>query len=287
MITTEASEHHDRRWLILPVLCLSVFLVVVDNTIVNVALPSLSRDLGASTTSLQWIVDAYSLAFAGLLLAGGGIGDRVGRKLVMQVGLIFFGIFSVLALKIGTRTVVGFGLAAMAAGLLVAGTNSTPSAPYFGPVLVSMILLALGLSFITAPATEAVMGSLRPEEVGAGAAVNNTTRELGGTLGVAVVGSVFASAYGPRILHSLAPYPVPSAAKTAASQSVAAALEVAGRAPATVAPILKSAALDAFTSGLRQGCFVAAGVAIVGAVVAVLLLPGRSEQVGEKIPSFG
>ena len=53
MITTEASEHHDRRWLILPVLCLSVFLVVVDNTIVNVALPSLSRDLGASTTSLM------------------------------------------------------------------------------------------------------------------------------------------------------------------------------------------------------------------------------------------
>jgi hypothetical protein len=74
-----------------PVLCLSVFLVVVDNTIVNVALPSLSRDLGASTTALQWIVDAYSLAFAGLLLAGGGIGDRLGRKGVMQTGLVFFG----------------------------------------------------------------------------------------------------------------------------------------------------------------------------------------------------
>ena len=67
-------RHHDRRWLVLPVLCLSVFLVVVDNTIVNVALPSLSRDLGASTSALQWIVDAYSLTFAGLLLAGGGIG---------------------------------------------------------------------------------------------------------------------------------------------------------------------------------------------------------------------
>ena len=88
---------HDRRWMMLPVLCLSVFLVVVDNTIVNVALPSLSRDLGASTTSLQWIVDAYSLAFSGLLLAGGGIGDRLGRKGVMQVGLVFFGIFSAAA----------------------------------------------------------------------------------------------------------------------------------------------------------------------------------------------
>ena len=87
----------DRRWLVLPVLCLSVFLVVVDNTIVNVALPTLNRQLGASITSLQWIVDAYSLAFAGLLLAGGGIGDRLGRKGTMQVGLIFFGLFSAAA----------------------------------------------------------------------------------------------------------------------------------------------------------------------------------------------
>jgi MFS family permease len=93
---TDAASH-DRRWWILPVLCLSVFLVVVDNTIVNVALPTLSRHLGASTTSLQWIVDAYSLAFAGLLLAGGGVGDRLGRKGVMQVGLVFFGIFSAAA----------------------------------------------------------------------------------------------------------------------------------------------------------------------------------------------
>ncbi len=87
----------DRRWMVLPVLCLSVFLVVVDNTIVNVALPTLNRELGASITSLQWIVDAYSLAFAGLLLAGGGIGDRLGRKGTMQVGLVFFGLFSAAA----------------------------------------------------------------------------------------------------------------------------------------------------------------------------------------------
>ena len=89
------SASQDRRWMVLPVLCLSVFLVVVDNTIVNVALPTLNRHLGASITSLQWIVDAYSLAFAGLLLAGGGIGDRLGRKGTMQVGLVFFGLFSV------------------------------------------------------------------------------------------------------------------------------------------------------------------------------------------------
>src|ERR1700734_3529159 len=100
----------DRRWIVLPVLCLSVFLVVVDNTIVNVALPTLNRTLGASITSLQWIVDAYSLAFAGLLLAGGGIGDRLGRKGTMQVGLVFFGLFSALAAAShSTGTLIGAG----------------------------------------------------------------------------------------------------------------------------------------------------------------------------------
>src|ERR1700678_1646350 len=95
--STSPSRAQERRWWILPVLCLSVFLVVVDNTIVNVALPTLNRHLGASISSLQWIVDVYSLAFAGLLLAGGGIGDRLGRKGTMQVGLVLFGIFSVAA----------------------------------------------------------------------------------------------------------------------------------------------------------------------------------------------
>src|ERR1700679_3082581 len=91
------SASQEGRWWILPVLCLSVFLVVVDNSIVNVALPTLNRHLGADISSLQWIVDVYSLAFAGLLLAGGGIGDRLGRKGTMQVGLVFFGLFSVAA----------------------------------------------------------------------------------------------------------------------------------------------------------------------------------------------
>jgi MFS family permease len=81
---------HARRWWILPVLCLSVFLVVVDNTIVNVALPTLSRELGADTSQLQWIVDAYALVFASLLLAMGSLGDRFGRKGTMQLGLVLF-----------------------------------------------------------------------------------------------------------------------------------------------------------------------------------------------------
>src|SRR5919201_1205959 len=83
----DAATVHRRRWAILGVLSLSVFLVVVDNTIVNVALPTLSKDLNASTSELQWIVDAYSLVFAGLLLAFGSLGDRFGRKGALQLAL--------------------------------------------------------------------------------------------------------------------------------------------------------------------------------------------------------
>jgi MFS family permease len=78
---------HARRWWILAVLCLSVLLVAMDNTIVNVALPTLSRELQASTSELQWIVDIYTVCFAGLLLVCGNIGDRLGRKRTLQVGL--------------------------------------------------------------------------------------------------------------------------------------------------------------------------------------------------------
>src|ERR1022692_449367 len=89
------SRPDSRRWWILAVLCLSVLLVVVDNTIVNVALPTMSRQLSASTQDLQWIVDAYTLVFAGLLLVGGNLGDLFGRRRVLQAGLVLFAVTSV------------------------------------------------------------------------------------------------------------------------------------------------------------------------------------------------
>jgi hypothetical protein len=148
---------------------------------------------------------------------------------------------------------------------------------------VAMVLLSLGLSSITAPATEAVMGSLAADQVGAGAAVNNTTRELGGTLGVAVLGSVFASAYGPRISKAFGLYPIPAGAKSAAYQSMAAALDVVGRAPATARPALQAAAFSAFGSGLKVACMVGAGVAVLGAAAAFTFLPGRAASVDEEL----
>jgi DHA2 family multidrug resistance protein-like MFS transporter len=504
----DLAASRDRRWLVLAVLCLSVFLVVVDNTIVNVALPTLNRHLGASISALQWIVDAYSLAFAGLLLAGGGIGDRLGRKGTMQVGLIFFGLFSataafctttgtligaralmgvaaafifpaslailtsifsdpserqkalgiwgatsgiavafgpitggallehfwygsiflvnvpivivtliagqlliprlprirehrfdirgvvistvamttlvlaiiegpqwgwtssrtlacfavavvlliafallelrtdgplldvrvftiprfsggalsisvaffclfgfiflitqyfqfvkgystlsagvhtlpfaivaavftpiaaVVALKVGTRLVVTTGLLLMAAGLIVAAFNTSANTSYFGPIILSMVLLALGLSSITAPTAEAVMGSVADDQRGAAAGVNNTTRELGGTLGVAVFGSIFASAYAPKIISAFRGLPIPAGPKAEAHQSVAAAVAVAAHAPRAAQPALQSITFTAFHSGLQAACIAGAGVAVLGALGASRLLPGRAD----------
>jgi len=500
------SSVHDRRWWILGVLCVAVLIVVIDNTIVNVALPVLSRDLHASNSSLQWIVDAYSLPFAGLLLAGGGLSDRYGRKLVMQVALGAFGAFSlmaafshdvptllvaralmgasaafifpatlsmltiafenlnerakafgiwgaasgvaiaigpivggsllvhfwfgsiflinaplvlvaivaaayvvpeskspqrrrfdfvglvlgtaavtlltlaiiegpswgwrstttvslfalaaltlltfivyelrregplldvrvfsnrafsagagaiaanyfclfgfiflitqyfqlirgytplsagvhtlpfaivvmittplgaVLALKFGVRYVVSAGLAVMALALIWVGVIVAHAA-YFGPIIGSMITLALGFSLVNAPSTAALMSTLRPDQIGAGSAVNETTRELGGTMGVAIVGSVFSSIFGPGVRAALSPYLSHGLTKielNAAVRSTQAAQATVAHFPASLQNSLNAHVTDAFMQGLHRGCFVAAGAALVVAVLVLTYLP--------------
>lgn len=503
-----------KRWGILAVLCVSVFLIVVDNTIVNVALPTLSRELGASTSELQWIVDAYVLVFAGLLLAGGSLGDRYGRKGALLVGLVVFGacsagaawagsagaliawraamgvgaalifpatlavlvnVFTVpserakaigvwaavsglsvalgpvaggwllehfwwgsvflvnvpivlagviavavvvptsrdehvrrfdplglllsiagvtllvwavieapangwsstetfvalggagalltafvgwelridhpmldvrvfrnprftagsvavtfaffalfgfifmvtqyfqfvrgygafeaglrtvpfalftgiaaplsarLALRFGTKVVVAAGLASMAVGFLVASTLAA-DAPY-ELIVVSMLWMGGGLGLVNAPATESIMGALPPNRAGVGSAVNDTTRELGGTLGVAVVGSLFASTYGARIAEVLAGLPIPPEAARAAEGSVGAAYAVAEQAPVPFAGQLRALAADAFMDGFAAGCRVVAGVVLVGAVLAAVFLPARARPARGEEPA--
>jgi EmrB/QacA subfamily drug resistance transporter len=95
-MTPQAAHHHERRWLILAVLGLAQLMVVLDATIVNIALPSAQADLGFSDDSRQWIVTAYALAFGSLLLLGGRIGDLFGRKWVFIAGLGGFAVASAL-----------------------------------------------------------------------------------------------------------------------------------------------------------------------------------------------
>ena len=87
---------HNRRWGILSVLVLCLLIVILDNTILNVALRTIQADLHASQTSMQWAVDAYALVFAGLLITWGVLGDRLGRKRVLLTGLLLFGVTSAL-----------------------------------------------------------------------------------------------------------------------------------------------------------------------------------------------
>jgi EmrB/QacA subfamily drug resistance transporter len=504
---------HRRRWGILAVLCISVFLAVVDNTIVNVALPTISTQLGASISDLQWIVDAYSLVFAGLLLVGGSIGDRFGRKGMLQLGLVLFAGFSVLAgiadstsalitaralmgvgaalvfpatlailtsvftdgrergkaigiwagvvglavalgpisggyllnhfwwgsiffvnlpiaglalvlgaklvptsrdehapkldfggfilsaagitiivytmieapkwgwasartlagfaagiavvaafvwwerrrtdpmmdvtvfangrfsaassaitvaffalfgfiflitqyfqfvkgydtlsagvhtlpfavatgslapvspviaRKFGRRATVATGLLIMASGFVVAATVS-PSSAYFGPIIISMVLIAGGLALVTAPSTDMIVSSLPPEKAGVGSAINDVTRELGGVLGVAVVGSVFSSLFGPRLADRFAAIGVPGDAVEIARESMGASLAVAEQAPSAAQPALLDAARNSFVDGLGAGCLVAAAAAVVGAVVVLVAM--RDQRVLAQVTS--
>jgi MFS family permease len=85
-----------RRWLILGICCTSILMVGLDNTIVNVALPSVGRELHAGVSGLQWIVDAYTLVLASFLMLSGSMGDRLGRRRVFQSGLVLFALGSLL-----------------------------------------------------------------------------------------------------------------------------------------------------------------------------------------------
>jgi EmrB/QacA subfamily drug resistance transporter len=120
------TERNPRRWLILGVLCLSLLVVVVDNMVLNIAIPSLIRDLGASTAEIQWIIDAYILVFAGLLLTAGSLSDRHGRRRGLVIGLIVFGGASVLATLCRTpeQLIAVRGLMGVGAAFLMPGTLS-------------------------------------------------------------------------------------------------------------------------------------------------------------------
>ncbi len=91
-----AIERGNRRWLVLGICCMSLFIVALDSTIVNVALPTIRRDLDASVSELQWVVDAYTLVLASLLILSGSVADRLGRARIFKVGLALFSAGSLL-----------------------------------------------------------------------------------------------------------------------------------------------------------------------------------------------
>jgi EmrB/QacA subfamily drug resistance transporter len=503
-LSEQATERGEaRRWWILGVLCFSLLVLVLDNSILNVAIPTIVDELDASTSQLQWMIDGYTLVLAGLLLTAGSMGDRYGRRHALQIGFVVFGLGSLLSALAGSasqlivtrgvmgiggalimpatlsiitnvfpgherpkaigiwaatagvavvlgpltggfllehfywgsiflvnlpivavglvagvfmipnsrdphpprldpagailsivglssliyaviegpergwtapETLVGFALGAVVLGLFFwweqridhpmldltffknprfsAGSGAialtffamfgsmflltqylqfvlgySPLAtgvrllPFAIPMMIvsplsarlaarigakltvasglgllaaglltltgvdagssyatiswRFVLVAAGIALTMAPATEAIMGSLPLAKAGVGSAVNDTTRMVGGTVGVAVIGSVFSSIYASELADSAAAQQVPPGVVAGAKDSIGFALTAADRIGGPVGRAFGEAATAGFVDGFHAGLGVGAAVAVVGMIGVLLWLPAH------------
>lgn len=182
------------------------------------------------------------------------------RTLPVAVGLILGGPSSAkLAERVGLRVVVPLGLVLVAGGMFLLTLADADSG--YGLIAGMLVLLGYGIGTAMAPATDAIMGSLPDAKMSVGSAINDTTRVAGGALGVAVLGSLLASGYRGD-MDSLGGLP------EVARDSLAGALALGD-------PQVVATAQDAFVSGMHTAALVAAGVALVGALVAAVFLPGE------------
>jgi EmrB/QacA subfamily drug resistance transporter len=205
------------------------------------------------------------------------------RLLPVAFAVGFFSVLGTrLAVRIGNKAIVATGLLCYAVGFAWMATVS-PTTPY-GLLAVQMMLLGTGMGLTTAPATEAIMGAVRPEQAGIGSAVNDATRLFGAALGVAVIGSVAGSLYTSKLAATL-PRGIPAAAVAAARGSVGGAAAAAqqlshlGQAAAALAHSLTGAAQLAFMHGMAGGCAVASGMSAAGMLLVVRFLPARPHPV--------
>jgi AcrR family transcriptional regulator len=181
-----------------------------------------------------------------------------------------------LVARVGTKIVVTTGLLLVAFAMWLFSHVTVDSGyPLVGAVLV---VIGVGMALAMAPATDSIMGSLPPEKAGIGSAVNDTTREIGGALGVAILGSITASSYASSITSS----PVYAAAAkqspagaAALKDSVGAAAALASQLPADTAKLVTDAANTAFVDALGHTVIVGAIVALRGAAIAAIFLPAR------------
>lgn len=172
--------------------------------------------------------------------------------------------------KIGTKVVVAAGLVVTAIGLWM--MSGIEIADGYTPLGWALATLGVGLGMTMAPATDSIMGSVPTAKAGVGSAMNDTTRQVGGALGVAVLGSVLSSSYREAIAPALTA--LPGQVADAARESIGAALAVAGQIGAEAAP-LAEAARSAFTDAMGTTALLAAGVALAGAIIVSIFLPAR------------
>jgi EmrB/QacA subfamily drug resistance transporter len=202
-----------------------------------------------STQYLQFVL-GYSPSAAGL------------RVLPYAGAMILFAPLSAkLVLRFGTKHVAATGMVLFATGLAVAATITTSTG--YGRLALALVLMGAGMGLAGAPATESIMGSLPLARANIGSAVNDTTRELGGALGVAIVGSIMSSLYASRL---------PEGVPAAAGESLGAAVQGTGALGAAIA----DAAREAFVHAMSRASVAVALVAALGAVIAWRYLPART-----------
>lgn len=182
----------------------------------------------------------------------------------IAVASILGGLF---APRVGTRVVVATGLTLLGSSFLWISTVEA-DVSYAGAIVPQMVLIGLGLGMVSTPATESILQVLPPARAGVGSAVNDATRELGGTLGVAVIGSLFSTVYADR-LADLARGRLNANDLAAAEDSVGVADAIGRR-----IPDIAAATDTAFMDGLSAGCLVIGILCLLGAIGAVLALPG-------------
>jgi EmrB/QacA subfamily drug resistance transporter len=191
-----------------------------------------------------------------------------------------------LAVRIGNKVIVGGGMLAYCAAFLWISTVSATTS--YALIAAQMVVLGTGMGLTQAPATESIMGAVPTQKGGIASAVNGATRLFGGTLGVAVIGSIAASLYTSR-LTALLPTGLPARALTAARGSVGGAAIAAqhlSQAGLTgPAHTLDDASVLAFLHSLTGACLVAAGVAAFGVLLVAVLLPARPQAQAAKISS--
>jgi EmrB/QacA subfamily drug resistance transporter len=201
------------------------------------------------------------------------------RMLPIAGGLIIGGPLSAkLAGRFGTRSIVAVGLMVVAGALYLLSGAETDSG--YSLVATALVLMGFGMGATMAPATESIMSSVPLNHAGVGSAMNDTVRMVGGTLGVAILGSLLSSSYGAEMEPAVKS--LPDSAAGAASDSVGHAGVVADQIGGSAGHALDHAAETAFTTAMSSTLTVAAATALVGALLALVVLPGQRRERAEK-----
>jgi len=222
----------------------------IDGTVVNVALPVLQLDLKATVADVQWVVEAYSLFLAALILVGGSLGDHFGRRRIFAIGVSLFAVASTLC------------------GL----------APTIVLLIIARAIQGIGMAVTVAPLTTAVMGAVNTQHADGVSGVNNAVSRAMGLLAIAVQGLVVLAVFSSSLDSHLARLSLPSVARTVliAQQSKLVGIALPTGLNHAAQAAIQQAIAESFVTGFRVVMLITAGLALASALSALLLIEDTS-----------